>query len=168
MKNGLVAVVFGTWLLAPPVLAQCPMKLTASDGAANDFLNFFVQSGSGLFDWAALEANEVHLGNTSVLASKPEFTQGESLKSLLELTERRDLLLGVLGNRDHGGGLKITIGEENDSEELAHFTLVTSEYRVGDLQGVIGVIGPTRMPYEKVIAIVDYTSRLVSEVLTSR
>jgi heat-inducible transcriptional repressor len=43
--------------------------------------------------------------------------------------------------------------------------LVTAEYRVGTLKGVIGVIGPTRMPYEKVVAIVDYTSSLVTHVL---
>ena len=48
---------------------------------------------------------------------------------------------------------------------LTDFTLVTAEYSVGDLKGVIGVIGPTRMPYEKVVTIVDYTSTLVSRVL---
>ena len=42
---------------------------------------------------------------------------------------------------------------------------MTSEYRIGNLKGVIGVIGPTRMPYEKVISIVDYTSSLVSRIL---
>ncbi|MGD2068118.1 MAG: heat-inducible transcriptional repressor HrcA [Gemmatimonadota bacterium] len=137
------------------------------DRAAEEFLNIFMQSGAELFDWSTLAHTDIHLGNTSVLAAQPEFTTGDRLKSLLELTERRDLLLAVLGSREHGGGLKITIGTENESEELSEFTLVTSEYRVGDLQGVIGVIGPTRMPYEKVIAIVDYTSRLVSKVLRS-
>lgn len=138
------------------------------DPAAEDLLNIFMQSGSELFDWGSRESAEIHLGNASVLASQPEFTTGERLKNLIELTERRDLLVGVLGSRDHGGGLKITIGGENPSEELADFTLVTAEYRVGGLKGVLGVIGPTRMPYEKVIAIVDYTSRMVNEVLGSR
>ena len=59
----------------------------------------------------------------------------------------------------------ITIGGENDPSELSDFTLVTAEYRAGDLSGVIGVIGPTRMPYEKVVAIVDYTSSLVTRIL---
>ena len=48
---------------------------------------------------------------------------------------------------------------------LSDFTLVTAEYHVAGLKGVIGVIGPTRMPYEKVVAIVDYTSRLVTDIL---
>jgi heat-inducible transcriptional repressor len=43
-------------------------------------------------------------------------------------------------------------------------TLVTSEYRIGNLSGVLGVIGPTRMPYAKVAAIVEYTSNLMTEL----
>ena len=50
---------------------------------------------------------------------------------------------------------------------LSDFTLVTAEYRAGDLRGVIGVIGPTRMPYEKVVTIVDYTSSLVTRILAT-
>jgi heat-inducible transcriptional repressor len=134
-------------------------------GGADELLNIFVQSSSELFDWTPLQEGKVHLGQTSVLASQPEFNTGERLKGLIELTEQRSLLADVLGNREHGGGLKITIGSENPQEALSDFTLVTAEYRVGRLKGVIGVIGPTRMPYEKVIAIVDYTSTLVNSVL---
>ena len=134
-------------------------------GGADELLNIFIQSSSELFDWMPLEGGEVHLGQTSVLAAQPEFNTGERLKGLIELTEQRALLADVLVNREHKGGLKITIGSENPEEALSDFTLVTAEYRVGQLKGVIGVIGPTRMPYEKVIAIVDYTSSLVNSVL---
>jgi heat-inducible transcriptional repressor len=44
--------------------------------------------------------------------------------------------------------------------------VVTAEYRAGTLSGVIGVIGPTRMPYEKVVALVGHTSQLISEMLS--
>ena len=131
----------------------------------HELLNIFMQSSSELFDWSPPEAGEIQLGQTSVLAAQPEFNSGEQLKGLIELTEQRDLLARVLGNREHKGGLQITIGGENAAEALSDFTLVTAEYRVGQLKGVIGVIGPTRMSYEKVIAIVDYTSRLVNSVL---
>lgn len=134
------------------------------DPAAEELLNIFIQSGAELFDWTETEG-DVHLGSTSVLAAQPEFTSGERLLGLLELVEKRDFLAGVIASREHSGGLKITIGGEHQKEELADFTLVTSEYRVGGLRGVIGVIGPTRMPYEKVIAIVDSTSTLVNQLL---
>ncbi len=135
------------------------------DPAAEEILNIFMQSGGELLAWTDIDGPEIHLGQTSVLASQPEFTSGEKLKDLLELTERRDLLAGVLGDRSHQGGIQITIGSENRAEELVGFTLVTAEYRVGGLKGVIGVIGPTRMPYEKVCAIVDHTSSLVNRIL---
>ena len=130
----------------------------------DELLNIFMQSSAELFEWPP-QAGAVHLGQTSVLAAQPEFTSGERLKGLIELTEQRDLLAQVLGSREHQGGIQITIGGEHAAEALSDFTLVTAEYRVGGLKGVIGVIGPTRMPYEKVIAIVDYTSTLVNSVL---
>jgi heat-inducible transcriptional repressor len=133
--------------------------------AAAELINIFMQSGSELFKGPDVDPPEVHLGQASVLASQPEFATGEQLKGLIELTERQDLLADVLEDRVHGDGIKITIGGEHAAVELSDFTLVTSEYHVGGLKGVIGVIGPTRMPYEKVIAIVDYTSSLVSTIL---
>jgi len=139
----------------------------AGGSSASELLNIFVQSGSDLFDLGRLDATKIHLGQASVLAAHPEFERGERLKELIELTEQRDLLAEALGTREHAGKLRITIGCENTSLVLSDFTLVTAEYRVGDLKGVIGVIGPTRMPYEKVIAIVDYTSTLVTRVLES-
>jgi heat-inducible transcriptional repressor len=134
---------------------------------AEELLNIFIESGSDLFDWSDLEGGEVLLGKASLLASQPEFNTGESLKGLIELTERRDVLSEALSRRNHQAGLQITIGGENDQEELSDFTLVTSEYHAGGLKGVIGIIGPTRMPYEKVIAIVDSTSSLVNRILGS-
>ncbi len=141
------------------------LKDVARDEAGEELMNIFVQSGAELFDLRALDVTQLHLGHASVLAAQPEFETGERLKGLIELTEQRDVLAEAVGRREHGGRLRITIGGENDSTMLTDFTLVTAEYRVGDLKGVIGVIGPTRMPYEKVVTIVDYTSTLVSRVL---
>ncbi len=137
------------------------------EGGSADLLNIFVQSGAELFSLQGLDHTRIHLGSASVLASQPEFESGERLKGLIELTERRDLLAHAVGSREHGGRLRITIGGENASVALSEFTLVTAEYTAGGLKGVIGVIGPTRMPYEKVVAIVDYTSSMVTRILAT-
>lgn len=146
-----------------------PQRLrdAAVDEQSAELINIFVQSGAELFDLNALSESQLLLGPASVLAGQPEFESGEQLKNLISLTEEKDLLAHAVGSRDHGGRLRITIGEENDSSMLSDFTLVTAEYRVGDLKGVIGVIGPTRMPYEKVVTIVDYTSSLVTRILAT-
>jgi len=132
------------------------------DASATELLNVFLQAAEDLFDRTG--ADGLHLGNASVLANQPEFASGSSLKGLIELTERRDLLASVLEDRMRSASVHITIGGENEEPVLTPFTLVTSPYRSGSLSGVIGVIGPTRMSYEKVAAIVRHTSALLSEL----
>mgnify|MGYP006198497595 CR=1 FL=1 len=62
-------------------------------------------------------------------------------------------------------GMTVTIGGEHGEPGLAGFTLVTSTYRRGGATGVIGVLGPTRMPYDKIIGLVEHTGRLVEGLL---
>lgn len=132
---------------------------------AEEFVNIFVESGPELFDPGGIGESGVLLGKASELARQPEFERSERLMGLIELTERRNLLARAVGSQRRHGGLAVTIGGENDSAELSDFTLVTAEYRAGGLRGVIGVIGPTRMAYEKVVAIVDYTSTVMTRML---
>ena len=81
------------------------------------------------------------------------------------MTETRDQLAALLRERSAKPGISITIGNEHADPRLGNLTVVTAEYHAGSLVGVIGVIGPTRMPYEKVISLVSHTSRLVTELL---
>lgn len=138
--------------------------VSLADESATELVNIFVESGPEIFEWA-VEARDVHLGNVSLLADQPEFTSSDRLRQLMELTERRDLLASVLGGRAMARGPQITIGEENRAPELADLTVVTATFAVGHVEGVVGVIGPTRMPYEKVVALVDCTSSLVSRLV---
>jgi heat-inducible transcriptional repressor len=133
-------------------------------GAAGDLINIFVESGPDIFDWVATN-RRVHLGSASTLADQPEFTTKEGLRQLIELTEQRELLASLLGRRAQAAGPQITIGTEHETPELLDLTVVTANYAVGHLHGVVGVIGPTRMPYDKVVAVVDCTSSLVSRLM---
>ena len=127
----------------------------------NELLNVFLQSAEEVLE--SRERDDVHLGRASVLANQPEFATEDRLKSLIELTEERELLSEILSTREHNKLPMITIGAENTDPRLNRFTLVTSEYKMGNVSGVLGILGPTRMPYEKVAAIVEHTSRLMSE-----
>src|SRR5574341_525197 len=140
------------------------LRDAAPDAAAgaSELINIFIQEAEELFD--VTPGRGVLLGSTQPLAGQPEFATKEQLQGLLEVTERRDLLRQALAARQ-GHGLTITIGSEHQDPELAPFTLVTSSYRFGPLSGVIGVLGPTRMPYDKIVALVDHTSRLVGDLL---
>jgi heat-inducible transcriptional repressor len=142
------------------------MRDSGSTIATSELLNIFVQEAEQLFD-SGLPAGDasVVLGQPSLLADQPEFSGADRMRRLIELTERPQALADAMRNRAHASGVSITIGAEHDDPRLDEFTVITSEYKAGALTGVIGVIGPTRMPYEKVISLVTHTSRLLTDLL---
>jgi len=133
---------------------------------SSELINIFIQEAEELFDVppAGPDASGVVLSSAQLLSGQTESATTERLQGLMAMTERRDVLRQALAER-LGEGLTITIGSEHSDPKLSSFTLVTSPYRSGPLAGVIGVMGPTRMPYDKIVALVDHTSRLVSELL---
>jgi heat-inducible transcriptional repressor len=148
------------------IRASLGERLRDAHGAApgeRELLNIFIAEGEELFDLRE-DGGAVVLGSAALLAEQPEFASSDRIRGLLELTDRRDLLREALERRRREG-LTITIGAENRDARLTDFTLVTSSYRIGDLSGVIGVMGPTRMPYDKIIGLVEHTSRLVEGLL---
>ena len=142
------------------------LRDVTADAQADELLNIFVEEAEHLFDpAAAISGERVVLGQASVLAEQPEFAGPESMRRLLALTETPERLAETIRRRPAGPGIAITIGTEHDDPRLGQFTVITTEYHAGPLSGVIGVIGPTRMPYEKVISLVDHTSRLLTTLL---
>src|SRR5918998_3769052 len=139
------------------------LRDAAGTDGGRELLNIFIAEGDGLFDLSN-EDSSVVLGSAQMLVDQPEFASNSRMRDLLRLTEGRDLLKQALESRRQRG-LSITIGGENPDARLSDFTLVTSSYEAGGLKGVIGVMGPTRMPYDKIIGLVEHTSRLVEGLL---
>jgi heat-inducible transcriptional repressor len=89
------------------------------------------------------------------------------LRRLFDLFESKTQLLELLEQSERAEGVKIFIGGESTRVPLDEWSLVTAPYEVdGQVVGTVGVIGPTRMAYERVIPIVDVTARLVSSALS--
>jgi heat-inducible transcriptional repressor len=149
------------------IRASLAARLRDANPGSNtrELLNIFVQERDSIFDDPLRRDESLVLGQTSVLAEQPEFASSDQMRRLLALTESNEHLTELLRRRHINPGLSITIGNEHGDPRFENFTIVTSEYRAGSLAGVIGVIGPTRMPYEKVIAVVTHASRLVSDLL---
>src|SRR6478672_1205828 len=147
------------------IRATLPERLRDAGGVdgGRELLNIFLAEADGLFDLSD-ERNAVVLGSAQMLAEQPEFASNARMRDLLRLTEGRDLLREALASRRQTG-VSITIGAENPDARLSGFTLVTAAYEAGALKGVIGVMGPTRMPYDKIIGLVEHTSRLVEGLL---
>jgi heat-inducible transcriptional repressor len=91
------------------------------------------------------------------------------MRGIFEAFEKKGLLIRLLDRASESSGLHLLIGEENPLADLRDCTLVAAPYRgKGKVLGSVGVIGPTRMDYPRVVGLVEYTARLLGEVLDTR
>jgi heat-inducible transcriptional repressor len=140
------------------------LRDVSAESEAAELLNIFVEEADQLFEIGTPEGSALVLGSTQMLVDQPEFHSSEQMRSLMELTEQRELLRQALQAR-HSTGISVTIGGENLDPKLAKLTIITSAYQCGPFAGMIGVIGPTRMPYRKVVTMVEHTSRLLGDLV---
>lgn len=128
------------------------VALEAGSRAANESFDDVVISGeSNLLDSHDLSANM------------------SNLRKLFELFERRTGLLQLLDLSNRAQGVQIFIGGESGVDPLDECSVITAPYTVdGQVVGTVGVIGPTRMAYERVIPLVDITAKLLTGLLTQR
>ncbi len=97
-----------------------------------------------------------------------ELSDIEQLRQLFEAFSQQREILGLLDRSIEADGIQIFIGEESGYQILDNCSVITAPYRVDEeIVGVLGVIGPTRMAYERVIPIVDITAKLVGAALNS-
>jgi len=116
----------------------------------------------------AEDSTEVVIGGSSKLLNYPEYSDVQKAKNFLAVLESKDKLRKLVG-REGGMEVTIRIGAENDVPEMSDCSIVTARYRVGDqATGTLGIIGPTRMNYNRVIPVLEFMSRAMSEILTNR
>ncbi len=124
-----------------------------------------VQTGAEAFSEAGagcVVAGEANLLDTPELASDMQ-----RLRELFSLFEQRTELLQLLEGGQQASGVQLFIGAESGVAPLDECSVISAPYEVdGEVVGTLGVIGPTRMAYERVIPIVDITARLLSNALS--
>ena len=119
---------------------------------------------------ASESAEEVVIsGERNLLDSQDLSSNIANLRKLFELFERKTGLLQLLDISSRAQGVQIFIGGESGVAPLDECSVITAPYEVdGQVVGTVGVIGPTRMAYERVIPIVDITAKLLSTMLSQR
>jgi heat-inducible transcriptional repressor len=135
-----------------------------------------MQSDMNRLMTAALDASNkgvendgvVIAGERNLLQIDELSTNVSSLRKLFEIFERRTSLMQLLDNSQHAEGIQIFIGGESGYLALDECSMITAPYEAdGQVVGTLGVIGPTRMAYERVIPIVDITAKLLSNALNT-
>jgi heat-inducible transcriptional repressor len=103
------------------------------------------------------------------LFEQPEFHDVDKAREVFDLLGEQDNLVALLrsGFQQNPGGTMVLIGSESSEKRLSDISMVLSPYYVaGKPAGLVGVLGPKRMPYSKLTALVDYTAGFVSRLLT--
>jgi heat-inducible transcriptional repressor len=117
----------------------------------------------------AQEDDVVISGERNLLSVTDFSSDMGQLRRAFELFEQKAQLMRLLDVSSKAEGVRIFIGGESQVVPFEELSIVSANYEVdGQVVGTLGVIGPTRMPYERMIQIVDITSRLVSNALSHR
>ncbi|MBI2882159.1 MAG: heat-inducible transcription repressor HrcA [Candidatus Tectomicrobia bacterium] len=118
----------------------------------------------------AKEGDGFFLGGTNHIFEQPEFQADvDKMRALFETFEKKEKLISILDRCMEAEGISVHIGSENEIEAMTQCALVTRSYGDGTQNlGTLGVVGPKRMPYPRIMALVDQTASVLSQVLAAQ
>lgn len=141
--------------------------LDQTRNSMNQAMHDIISVAHAAMDKAEHPDEEYVLAGETNLMGFAELSDVDTLRRLFDAFSRKRLILDLLDRSINADGVRIFIGEESGYGLLDDCSVVTAPYRVDDdTIGVLGVIGPTRMAYDRVVPIVDITARLLESALT--
>ena len=147
------------------VRARLAQEVDRLRGEVATLMQAAVQAGSDAAHQA--QGDVVISGERNLLAVSDFSSDMNQLRRAFDLFEQKAQLMRLLDVSMQADGVRIFIGGESQAVPVEELSVVSAPYEVdGQVVGTLGVIGPTRMPYDRMIQIVDITSRLVSNALS--
>ncbi len=133
-------------------------------------VRFVMEESSTIF--SDTSEGRLRYGGTQQLMTQPEFQEPEAIRDFIGLLEDEQYVVHWLEEGRPSGCstsdcVTISIGEEHSDEKVERYSVVTAPYRVGDTEGTIGVIGPTRMKYDHIVALVEGMAEFLSDASSS-
>lgn len=129
-----------------------------------ELIQLFINSMDKLYNEEE-RGSKIYVGGTGEIIMQPEFENPKNFKDIINLAEDKNLVIHIFQNSSIiDNEVLISIGSENEDEKLKNYSVVTTSYKVGDVKGNIGVIGPKRMNYARMISLLQYTSKLINEI----
>ncbi len=138
------------------------------DGAG--VIRLILSEASNLFQEVA-EGRQLRLGGAKNIFRQPEFQDPEDLRRIIELIDDENDIIQLLEDRELGNEPElaravITIGSEHGAEKVGKFSVVTARYQLGGAIGTVGVMGPTRMDYSRIVGLVESVASILSGAFT--
>jgi heat-inducible transcriptional repressor len=153
----------------PEVQKFVSQELATLKRELNDLTAKVVEAG--IATWSGDNTGEKTLivrGQSKLIEDRATMEDLERIRKLFDVLEAKKDLVDLLGAAEKGEGVRIFIGSENKLFSLSGSSLIIAPYRDSKekIVGVLGVIGPTRINYARIIPMVDYTARVVGRLLT--
>ncbi len=153
----------------PEVRASLLKQLQETRQTMNQLMQDAIQMAQKVFETPGGERVEYVIAGETNLMGFAELSNVDRLRRLFEAFNEKHDMLRLLDNCLQAQGIQIFIGHESGYQMLDDISLVTAPYMLDNqVVGVLGVIGPTRMAYERVIPIVDVTAKLLGSALNAR
>jgi len=131
--------------------------------ADRTLVRLFVHHVDALQSRSVHTADGIHVAGTQHLLTLPEFGHPERMRSVIELVENHEVIVHLLdATPTTNDGVRVHIGSELPDASLEDYSLIASTYRVGAAHGTVGVIGPKRMNYSRMVSLVDFVSVVLS------
>src|SRR5260221_2867791 len=113
---------------------------------------------------------EVYLDGASNILAKPDFTNAAGMRDIFRTFEAKSRRIKILNEfvaaNSAGGNVRVIIGRENVASLMKRCSVITTSYRVGgDVSGTLGVVGPMRIEYGRLMAVVNYLARFIERAL---
>jgi heat-inducible transcriptional repressor len=110
------------------------------------------------------------ISGTKNILKQPEFEDVNQFQSVIELIENKDIIIHILDEKKVPleDEVSITIGQEIRDEKLSDYSMISKEYKIGDMHGTLGIMGPKRMDYSKIIAAVVYIAEQLTQEFTKQ
>lgn len=142
-------------------------ELRSHEAQLDKLSKSIVQKGLAIWAGKGKDASLVIQGQSKLLQNIAQIEELSIIKNIFDLLERKETLLNLLDASLHGDGVQIFIGAENEwfSHVGCSIVLSSCESSTGKIAGAIGVIGPTRINYGRIIPMVNYTAKIVSHLL---
>ncbi|WP_108860524.1 heat-inducible transcriptional repressor HrcA [Ruegeria sp. Alg231-54] len=153
------------------VLRQMQTQITARRQEIDVLAREMVESGMAAWDGDGTDsARLIVRGRANLLGEPGEAEELDRIRTLFDDLERKQDIAEFLELTEEGEGVRIFIGSENKLFSLSGSSLVVSPYMNADRKiiGAVGVIGPTRLNYGRIVPIVDYTAQLVGKLISDR
>jgi heat-inducible transcriptional repressor len=107
---------------------------------------------------------KVYIAGTAEIIAQPEFEDPKKFKSIINIAENKNLVIHIIQNPGVSSNeVNVSIGSEMNDRNFKDYSVVCADYKIGSVKGKVGIIGPKRLNYAKMISLIEYTSKIISE-----